>query len=217
MNRRFYVNKCLKRSLYIQLKAMSECIDEISNLNLGSDFASLNFISESLAVHLRELERIKSGALVRNESLSKAKNKPYEMSLTFQDLDADCFDAIFRHLTMREKFAVERVSKSWQKGVKKALKLQSDLIIVSNNNEKAFDGNVKCEFAYNKAAIAKVIHLLPNAAKITFVGFEIDYKKLGLVKKFPKLSGLVFVNCEITDTDTWQNLSKFGKICRQNF
>lgn len=196
---------------------MSERIDEMSNFNIDSDLMSLDYMSKFLTVFLRELDRVRNGALALNDGPLDMKNKPYEISLTFQDLDANCIDAIFSHLTMREKFAVERVSKQCHEGFLRALPLQKELIIISSNvedayYEKYYKRKAQIEFVYEKIAATKVIRMLLNVTHLTLVGFDVDYNRFGLVRKFPRLSKLTLGTCKVIDSDKWQCLKSVESV-----
>lgn len=181
--------------------SLSECIDGIRSLNTESDIPSLQLISDDFEVKLKALKRIKGQFELPFQSKEdRNEGKRYEITLTFQDLNSDCVDAVFKQLTMREKFAVERVSNSWQEDVKRALKQQSELIIVSNN-QVPYRPQPRVEFRYNKTAAAKVFRKLSNVKELKLVGFELNIERFAIVKKFPKLTSLTLTQCQVTNDE----------------
>lgn len=152
------------------------------------------------------LARIKS-QLMFQIGISVATQPIYESKTKFNDLDSNCIDAIFNLLTMRQTVGVERVSKSWQESVKKALRNQTHLKIVSTTNKMTFERHREVEFIYNSAAASKLFAMLPAVTNLTFVGFELDFQRFTLVKKFPKLTKICFANSKIFDSvNGWKGL-----------
>lgn len=186
---------------------MTECIEEIARLNLSDTISEeINFIASHLNVESNALERIKT-QLKSQLEIQEKKAKTNEMSLTFQDLNSDCVDAILTHLSLSEKFSVERVSKSWQESVKRTLISQRNLILVSSSNSETFKSKYDFEIVYQKSTAPKIISFLPNIEKLTFVGFDINYQKFSFIKKFTKLNGISFLKCKIAEKSEWRKLT----------